>query len=50
VHARPANAGRVYPSYDRLAAATALGRATVARALQILEDAASSSASVASGG
>lgn len=33
------NAGRVYPSYDRLAAATALGRATVARALQILEDA-----------
>ena len=32
------NAGRVYPSYDRLAAATALGRATVARALQILED------------
>lgn len=33
------NAGRVYPSYDRLASATALGRATVARALQILEDA-----------
>ena len=33
------NAGRVYPSYDRLAAATALGRATVARALQILEEA-----------
>jgi len=33
------NAGRVYPSYDRLAAATALGRATVARALRILEDA-----------
>jgi len=33
------NGGKVYPSYDRLAAATALGRATVARALQILEDA-----------
>ncbi|MDP1028765.1 helix-turn-helix domain-containing protein [Sphingomonas sp. KR1UV-12] len=31
------NAGRVYPSYDRLAAATALGRATVARALHALE-------------
>lgn len=31
------NGGRVYPSYDRLAAATALGRATVARALHILE-------------
>lgn len=33
------NRGRVYPSYDHLAAATALGRATVARALQALEDA-----------
>ena len=33
------NGGKVYPSYDRLASATALGRATVARALQILEDA-----------
>ncbi len=33
------NGGKVYPSYDRLAAATALGRATVARALRILEDA-----------
>ncbi len=31
------NGGKVYPSYDRLAAATALGRATVARALTILE-------------
>ncbi|MFV0624670.1 helix-turn-helix domain-containing protein [Sphingomonas sp. ac-8] len=31
------NRGRVYPSYDHLAAATALGRATVARALHILE-------------
>jgi hypothetical protein len=31
------NEGRVYPSYDRLAAATALGRATVARALHLLE-------------
>lgn len=31
------NAGRVFPSYDRLAEATALGRATVARALTILE-------------
>lgn len=31
------NAGRVFPSYDRLAAATALGRATVARALRALE-------------
>lgn len=31
------NKGRVYPSYDRLAAATALGRATVARALAVLE-------------
>lgn len=31
------NAGRVYPSYDHLAAATALGRATVARALAALE-------------
>ncbi len=33
------NGGKAYPSYDRLASATALGRATVARALQILEDA-----------
>lgn len=33
------NRGRVYPSYDRLAAATALGRATVARALTVLEEA-----------
>ena len=33
------NGGKVYPSYDRLAAATALGRATIARAIQILEDA-----------
>ncbi|WP_294268353.1 helix-turn-helix domain-containing protein [uncultured Sphingomonas sp.] len=33
------NGGKVYPSYDRLASATALGRATVARAIQILEDA-----------
>jgi len=31
------NRGRVFPSYDRLAAATALGRATVARALVALE-------------
>jgi len=31
------NAGRVYPSYDWLAEATALGRATVARALHALE-------------
>lgn len=31
------NRGRVFPSYDRLAAATALGRATVARALAALE-------------
>lgn len=31
------NNGRVYPSYDRLAAVTALGRATVARGLQALE-------------
>lgn len=33
------NAGRVFPSYDWLADATALGRATVARALHALEDA-----------
>lgn len=33
------NRGRVYPSYDHLAAATALGRATVARALHVLENA-----------
>lgn len=33
------NAGRVFPSYDRLAEATALGRATIARALAILEHA-----------
>jgi DNA-binding transcriptional ArsR family regulator len=31
------NRGRVYPSYDHLARATALGRATVARALGALE-------------
>lgn len=31
------NQGRVYPSYDRLAAVTGLGRATVARAIRILE-------------
>jgi hypothetical protein len=31
------NGGRVYPSYDRLAQATALGRATIARALIVLE-------------
>lgn len=31
------NAGRVFPSYDWLASATALGRATVARALRALE-------------
>ncbi|RZM06958.1 MAG: helix-turn-helix domain-containing protein, partial [Sphingomonas sp.] len=33
------NAGRVFPSYDWLAEATALGRATVARALAVLEGA-----------
>ena len=33
------NAGRVYPSYDWLADKTALGRATIARALDALEDA-----------
>lgn len=31
------NGGRVFPSYDHLAQATSLGRATVARALRILE-------------
>ncbi len=31
------NGGRVFPSYDHLAVATALGRATVARALAALE-------------
>lgn len=31
------NRGRVYPSYDHLADATGMGRATVARALAILE-------------
>jgi DNA-binding transcriptional ArsR family regulator len=31
------NAGRVFPTYDHLARATALGRATVARALALLE-------------
>ncbi len=31
------NRGRVFPSYDHLAQATSLGRATVARALRILE-------------
>jgi Helix-turn-helix domain len=33
------NQGRVFPSYDYLAEATALGRATVARALHVLEEA-----------
>jgi hypothetical protein len=33
------NRGRVYPSYDRLAERTALGRATVARAIGVLEEA-----------
>lgn len=33
------NKGRVFPSYDYLARATSLGRATVARALRILEGA-----------
>lgn len=32
------NRGRVYPSYDYLAQATCLGRATIARALHVLED------------
>jgi predicted transcriptional regulator len=32
------NRGRVFPSYDHLSAATSLGRATIARALHILED------------
>ncbi|MGZ0075268.1 helix-turn-helix domain-containing protein (plasmid) [Sphingobium limneticum] len=32
------NRGRVFPSYDYLADATSLGRATVARALRILEN------------
>lgn len=32
------NRGRVFPSYEHLARATALGRATIARALHILED------------
>ncbi len=31
------NRGRVYPSYDYLAEATSLGRATIARALHVLE-------------
>lgn len=31
------NQGRVFPTYDQLAEATALGRATVARALRALE-------------
>ncbi|MCP3736158.1 helix-turn-helix domain-containing protein [Sphingomonas sp. RP10(2022)] len=31
------NAGRVYPSYDYLAEATSLGRATIARALHVLD-------------
>lgn len=31
------NRGRVYPSYDHLAEATGMGRATVARALTVLE-------------
>lgn len=33
------NCGRVYPSYDHLAEVTALGRATIARALRVLENA-----------
>lgn len=32
------NRGRVFPSYDHLSDATCLGRATIARALHILED------------
>lgn len=32
------NRGRVFPSYEHLATATSLGRATIARALDILED------------
>jgi hypothetical protein len=32
------NGGRVFPTYDHLAKATSLGRATIARALHILED------------
>jgi biotin operon repressor len=32
------NHGRVFPSYEHLAKATSLGRATIARALHILED------------
>ncbi|PZU62717.1 helix-turn-helix domain-containing protein [Sphingobium sp.] len=32
------NRGRIFPSYDYLAEATGLGRATVARGLKILED------------
>ncbi|TCP66044.1 MULTISPECIES: helix-turn-helix domain-containing protein [unclassified Sphingomonas] len=32
------NKGRVFPSYDHLSKATSLGRATIARALHILED------------
>lgn len=32
------NKGRVFPSYDHLAKATSLARATIARALHILED------------
>lgn len=32
------NFGRVFPSYDHLAEATSLGRATIARAIHILED------------
>jgi hypothetical protein len=31
------NGGRVFPSYDHLATATALGRATIARVLHVLE-------------
>lgn len=31
------NAGRVYPTYDYLAEATSLGRATIARALHVLD-------------
>lgn len=32
------NRGRVFPSYDHLSTATSLGRATIARALHVLED------------
>ncbi len=32
------NRGRVFPSYDHLTTATALGRATVARAIALLKE------------